>query len=89
MDMSEPQAKELVFPLTAHFRVIAEKDRLEKDQLELAVEPYTLTEPLAPANASRTGRYVSYAFSAVVASREELNGIDARLREVPGVRMVL
>ncbi len=90
MDMSEPQAKELVFPLTAHFRVIAEKDRLEKDQLELAVEPYTLTEPLAPANASRTSRYVSYyAFSAVVASREELNGIDARLREVPGVRMVL
>ncbi len=87
--MSDSPNQELAFPLTAHFRVIAERDRLEKDQLELAVQPFTLSEPLAPANTSKGGRYISYAFSAVVASRDELNRIDARLREVPGVRMVL
>ncbi|MCQ2390918.1 MAG: DUF493 domain-containing protein [Kiritimatiellae bacterium] len=87
--MSESPQQELIFPLTAHFRVIVEKDRLEYDELAGAVAPYALVEPLTSANASRTGRYLSYGFSAVVTNREELASIDARLRAVPGVRMVL
>ena len=87
--MPDSTAQELVFPLTAHFRVIAEKEILEIDQLELAVRPFTLAEPLAHANTSSNGRYVSYAFSAVASSRDELTSIDSSVRNVPGVRMVL
>ena len=87
--MPQTPAQELVFPLTAHFRVIAEKDRVDKGRLEQAVSPFTLTEPLAPANVSSKGRYVSFAFSAHVVNRDELRQIDTVLREVPGVRMVL
>ena len=89
ISMPDSPAPELVFPLTAHFRVIAEKDILEKDQLELAVGAFTLAAPLEQANVSSKGRYVSYAFSAIAASRDELTLIDASLRKIPGVRMVL
>ena len=78
--MPKTPAQELAFPLTAHFRVIAEKEHLEKDRLELAVQPFTLVEALAAANVSAKGRYVSFAFSALVASHEELREIDSRLR---------
>ena len=89
MFMTDSLAQELVFPLTAHFRVIAEKEILEMDRLELAVRSFTLAEPLAMANTSSNGRYVSYAFSAVASSRDELALIDSSVRKVPGVRMVL
>ena len=87
--MTESEEPTLVFPLTAHFRIIAEAALLASPALEDAVAACACTAPLAPANASRSGRYVSYAFSATVASRAELQAIDARLRAVPGVRMVL
>ena len=89
MSMPDSPAQELVFPLTAHFRVIAEKEILEFALLELAVRPFSLAEPLVQANTSSNGRYVSYAFSAVASSRDELTLIDSSVRKVPGVRMVL
>ena len=77
------------FPQTVPHRVIAERERLDEGELRGALAPFTLTEPLAPSHESAGGKYVSYSFSALVASREEFYELDTRLRKTPGVRMVL
>jgi len=80
---------ELVFPQECHFRVIAEN----LDNMHFVIETVLLElgiqAPLEKANTSGRGRYVSFSFSATVASREEMNRIDAELRAIEGVRMVL
>lgn len=89
MSNSNSSEPELQFPLTAPFRVIAEETLFDHSQLETALAAFTLVEKLAPSHASTGGKYVSFGFSARVNSREELRLIDARVRQVAGVKMVL
>lgn len=84
-----PPKAELKFPLVIHHRVIIVKDRMDEDQLKLALAPFKIVEALAPTMSSSSNHYISYGFAALVGSREEFYRLDATLRQVPGVRMVL
>ncbi len=87
--MNDSKTPELEFPLECHFRVIAEDREHMHFVIETVLMELGISDPLEKANASSAGKYVSFGFSTVVASREALSLIDQELRAIEGVRMVL
>ncbi len=87
--MNDSKTPELQFPLECHFRIIAE----DRDNMHFVIETVLMElgvhDPLEKANASAGGKYVSFAFSTTIASREAMALIDRELRAIEGVRMVL
>ena len=86
----EPEPKpELEFPVTCHFKVIAE----DLDGMDFVIETVLIelgvSDPVTSGNRSSTGKYVTYNVSVVVDSRDAMNRIDQALREIQGVKMVL
>ena len=77
------------YPATFHFRVIAEPGAFDKAGMDAALAAYKVTEPLAASRASSAGRYQAYSVSVEIQSQEALHVLDAALKQVPGVRMVL
>lgn len=79
----------LRFPLTCQYRVIAEK----RDGMHFVIETVLMgqgvTAPLRHSRESEKGRYQSFEVEIIVKSLEEMNAIDAALRAIEGVKMVL
>jgi len=89
MTTDDQQLDDLAFPVQVHFKVIAEFSEDLRTHLEIALWEMNIRETIAPGNMSAQGSYITYNLSLIVESREQLRAIDARLRTVPGVRMVL
>lgn len=87
--MTDFDNTELEFPLTCHFRVIAE----DVDNMHFVVETVLMElgirDKLEHGNASKGGKYISFNISTVVDSKEMLTKIDTELRNIQGVKMVL
>ena len=84
---SAPQ--EVVFPTLVHFRIITEGESFQEAVLAEVLSAYKITTPLLASRTSSAGRYLAYSVSVEIRSRAELYAIDAALKQVPGVRMVL
>ncbi len=82
------EGRELQFPLTCHFKIIAEEGRDVRTLLEIALAELEIHSPLERGNQSVQGSYVTYNLSVFVDSLESMNLIDGALRAVKGVRMV-
>lgn len=80
---------DLEFPLECHYRVIAEDHEKMAFVIETVLMQLGVEVPVVRGNASKSGTYVSYSITTVVNSREEMNRIDAELRLIVGVKMVL
>ena len=80
---------ELQFPLECQFRIIAENRAGMHFVIETVLIQEGLTSPLHTENISKGGRYQSFHADMRVESREQMNRIDAALRAIRGVRMVL
>ena len=87
--MSKTKSTELEFPLECHFRVIAANEGPMQEVIESVARGLGITSPVTKANVSGKGKYISFNISTVVESREAMNRIDAELRRIQGVRMVL
>ena len=87
--MADCKAPKLVFPQTCHFRVITEDRRNMHFVIETVLLGLGVTAPLEKANSSSGGKFVSFKFTVEVASHEMMDEIDAQLRLIEGVRMVL
>jgi len=85
----EDKATELKFPVVAHHRVIV--NAAERDDAAMArlFDGFDLVEPIAEANASAGGKYISFGLSVRLRDREEMARFDAQLSHVPGLKMVL
>jgi putative lipoic acid-binding regulatory protein len=81
--------EELQFPLDCQFRVIAENREGMHFVIETVLLELGVTSPLHTENQSETGRYQSFRVDIRVNSKEHMNKIDAALRNIVGVRMVL
>lgn len=81
--------REVVYPAEFHFRIIVEAQLAVKSRLGSVVAGYSVTSPLTSSRQSSAGRYQAYSLSVLIKSREELNALDAAIKQVPGVRMVL
>lgn len=84
-----PPSNSLEFPVTCHFRVIAEDREHMHFVIETVLLELGITDPLERSRRSGSGRYASYAFTTIVADREAMQRIDDELRRIEGVRMVL
>ena len=60
-----------------------------RTHLEIALFELGINEKLEPGRVSSSGKYMTFNLSLSVPDRETLTRIDARLREVEGVKMVL
>lgn len=81
--------EKLQFPLDCQFRVIAEKLDNMHFVIETVLMELGVTAPLTPQNESQGGKYQSYLVIVRVESLEQMNKIDAALRNIAGVKMVL
>ena len=80
---------ELKFPLICTYKVIAEDHEGMQVNLEKALREIGILNPPITGNHSKQGRYITFNVEITVNSLEYMNRVDAALRAVPGVRMVL
>lgn len=80
---------ELQFPLDCQFRVIAENRKGMYFVIETVLMQNGVTAPLQKENESAGGKYMSYSVDVCVESLERMNRIDAALRSIEGVKMVM
>jgi len=85
----DPALNELTFPVLVHFKIICEMTENIRAHLEIALWELNIAETLREGRISNGGKYRSYDLSVTVFDRERLRSIDARLRTVQGVRMVM
>jgi putative lipoic acid-binding regulatory protein len=79
----------LEFPVEVQFRVIAEAHEKMAFVIETVLMELGVDAPVRSGNRSKSGTYRSYSITTVVESREMMNRIDAELRAIAGVKMVL
>ncbi len=80
---------ELKFPLDCQFRIIAENRRGMFFVIETVLLENGVTAPLQTQHESAGGKYLSFSVDVRVETLEIMNRIDAALRSIEGVRMVL
>jgi len=77
----------LEYPAECHLSVITDGREGMEAAIRAALSPYAVTAGLTAGKAS--GKYTAWRVSVRVDSREELHAVDAAVRSIPGVRMVL
>ena len=80
---------ELKFPVVAHHRLIVDAAKRDDAATKAAFAGFDLVEPVAESHASSGGKYVSFAASVRLTSREEMARFDAAIARVPGLKMCL
>ena len=80
---------ELKFPVVAHQRLIVDAAKRDDAATKAAFAGFDLVEPIAESRASSGGKYVAFAVSVRLTSREEMARFDAAIAKVPGLKMCL
>ncbi len=81
--------EQLQFPIDCQFRVIAENREGMHFVIETVLMELGINSPLHTQNRSDGGKYQSFRVDVRVESLEQMNKIDAALRNIVGVKMVL
>lgn len=87
----EPQTsrQEVEYPAVFPMRVIVEVEIFDSEAMAAVLERYKVVSPWEKSQASSSGRYQAFGVSVEVTSFGELAGIDAEVKAVRGVRMLL
>lgn len=91
IDFSKPPKESEVYPAAHSFRIIAEaaEEGAVLRAASAALEAFEVLEPLAKGRASSGGRYVSLHVTVRLIDRAGHHRLDAALRAIPGVRILL
>lgn len=87
-DQNTP-GENLKFPLDCHIRVVALKHATMRELLEKALQDLGVQTRLEEGNESAGGKYISFHFDVRIETLDFMKRIDADLRQVEGVIMVL
>jgi len=85
-DSAKPQE---LYPAEFHFRILVEGNFVGEDALKRVLAGHAVTAPLSHAAHSKTGRFRSLQVSVRIQDRAELDKLDAALRAVDGVKLLL
>jgi putative lipoic acid-binding regulatory protein len=83
------EGEEIKFPVLCYYKVIAEDLPGMEFIIETVLIENHVKTPAVKGNRSAGGKYVTYNIEVFVNSLETMNAIDAALRNIKGVRMVL
>ncbi len=81
--------EKLEFPLDCHYRIIARNIPHIEFVIETVLAGLGVPGGLKKEKESGGGKYVSFSIDVRVESKERMNRIDAELRAIEGVKMVL
>lgn len=81
--------EEIIYPVEVHFRIVCDARLEVSAQVMVTADELGLGDKLKTGNESRSGKYLSYQLSTMIASLEEMNHIDQCFRSIDGVKMVL
>ena len=83
------EGEALKFPLHCYYKIIAEDIAGMEFIIETTLLELHVKSPLIKGNLSAGGKYATYNVEVLVPSKEKMDAIDAALRNIKGVRMVL
>ena len=89
IDFSKPAEEKDVYPAVHNFRVITDAAVAAEAAIMEALEAYEVVSPLARGRTSSGGKYLVFHFSARLSSRAEHHALDAVVKGIPGVRILL
>lgn len=81
--------EKLAYPAQYHFRIIIESESEALGRIGGVLDGYCLSEPLQPGQNSSGGKYKSFLFSVEFECRADHERMDAELRAVEGVRILI
>ena len=81
--------EQLRFPLDCSYRVVAEDLDGMQFVIETVLQQLGVDSPVEKGARSAKGNYITYRITVRVHSLEQMNQIDAELRNIQGVKMVL
>ena len=84
-----PEKREALFPAECHFKVIAWDREGVMNRLNQTLVDLGVKDPMSAGNHSSAGTYVTYNLSLTIETHARMQEIDAALRGVDGVKMVL
>ena len=89
IDFSKPADEGDVYPAVHNFRVITDAAVATEAAIIEALEAYEIVSPLARGRSSSGGKYLVFHFSARLSTRAEHHALDAAVKALPGVRILL
>ena len=89
IDFSKPADEGDVYPAVHNFRVITDAAMDAERAIMEALEAYEVVSPLARGRTSSGGKYLVFHFSARLSTRAEHHALDAAVKALPGVRILL
>lgn len=81
--------RKLKFPVLCHYKIIVEDAAGIEERLKKVLLEFGIRRPLGLGRRSAKSNYLTYNVEVVVNSQEFMDGLDAALRAVPGVKYVL
>ena len=89
IDFSKPADEGDVYPAVHNFRVITDAAMDAERAIMEALEAYEVVSPLARGRTSSGGKYLVFHFSARLSTRAEHHALDAAVKALPGVRILI
>ena len=89
VDFTKPADEKYVYPAVHHFRVITDAEVATEAAITEALGAYEVVSPLARGRSSSGGRYLVFEVSVRLSSRAEHFAVDAAIKGVEGVRILL
>ncbi len=90
IDFSKPADEGDVYPAVHNFRVITDAAVVDAERaIAEAISVYEIASPLSRGRSSSGGKYLVFHFSARLSSRAEHHALDAAVKALPGVRILL
>ncbi len=78
-----------IYPAEHPFRIITDASVPLLEPLQKVLADYTVTSPLVTGKSSSGGKYVVYETTVRMENRAEHNKLDAAIRSLNGVRILL
>ena len=89
IDFTKPADEGDVYPAVHNFRVITDAAIDAERAIIEALEAYEVVSPLAKGRTSSGGKYLVFHFSARLSTRAEHHALDAAVKALPGVRILI
>ena len=80
---------ELQFPVACHIKVISDDRARMGFVIETVLMELGIEVPVTRGNTSAGGKFITHNFTFMAKSQEQLRNVDAEMRLIEGVRMVL